>query len=345
MNSLREEIARKYLQEHHIKSVLFEITHRCPCDCIHCLLVKNPEHELSFEEIINVLDQLRDEGAYELGITGGEPFLRSDLPEILKYARKKQFVLYLLTTGIFIGKAEAELLRSVDIQQVEISLLGAHAETHDAVMRHPGAFDKMIRGVELLRELSVKVKFKTTLLKQNWEQLHEMENLAKRYGADYAANVYVTPRTDGSTSPQEHALTEKELAHIDFNLIYGGLIPGEENTPGALLKCLAGITTAGISPRGDIYPCIILPESLGNIRERSLKDIWHDNTVPFLNSLRELKPADVAECFHCSYKSLCKRCPGITYLETGNVCGVSPTACMIAKTYHHLLNHTSDKSV
>ncbi len=335
MSSLRDEIARKYIQEQRIKSVLFEITHRCPCDCIHCLLVKNVHNELSLDEIIDLLDQLRDEGAFELGITGGEPFLRRDLPHILKYARKKHFMLYLLTTGIFIEKKDAELLDSIDIQQVEISLLGSKPETHDAIMRYPGAFEKMIRGVEHLNERSIPVKFKTTLLRQNWKELHAMAALAKRYGAEYATNVYVIPQINGNTSPQQHALTEKELQQIDFSLVYGGLIPGEDNSPGALLKCLAGITTAGISPQGDIYPCIVLPESLGNIRERSLRDIWHDNPLPFLTNLRKLKPDEVTECIDCQDRSSCKRCPGIAYLETGNVRSPSLTACMIAKTYNH----------
>jgi radical SAM protein with 4Fe4S-binding SPASM domain len=126
--------------------------------------------------------------------------------------------------------------------------------------------------------------------------------------------------------------------------VYGGLLPGEDYSSGALLKCLAGITTIGISPQGDIYPCIVLHEPVGNIRDRSLRDIWHTNPVPFLSNLRNMKPGDVSECLHCADRFSCKRCPGIAYLETGDLRNPSMTACMIAKAYNNSHNLNIEKT-
>lgn len=331
MESLREEMARKYFQNNYIQTVMFEVTHRCPSDCVHCFLVKNVGNELSRDEIFGLFDQLRDKGLLEMGITGGEPFLRDDLPEILEYARKQKFSIILLTTGIFVGKSEAEMLRSLKIKQVEISLLGARAETHDMIMKYPGAFESMISAVKYLREQSIPVKLKTTVLRQNWTELQEMSKLAESLGALFSANVTVTPQGDGNKSPQQFALTEKELENIDFKLLVGGIIPGEDEVQGAILTCLAGISVAGISPQGDIFPCIILRKTVGNIRKRSFEDIWQTNPDPILKELRTIKDGEVAECMNCSLKTFCNRCPGFAYLETGNIKSISPISCIVSK--------------
>lgn len=71
------EIAEKYKKANRLYGAIYEVTHRCMCSCVHCLLVKPTDNELSVHEIGDLLSQLRAEGAFELGHTGGEVFLRT----------------------------------------------------------------------------------------------------------------------------------------------------------------------------------------------------------------------------------------------------------------------------
>jgi len=331
VTGLREEIERKYQAARRIHTVLVEVTHRCPCNCTHCFLVRTPTDEMSLDEIADLLRQLREEGAFTLGFTGGEPFLREDLPLILEMARKDRFFTSILTTGILVGPPEVNLLRRLKVGHLEMSLLGAGPETHDAIMRHPGAFDRMVRAVKRLREANVGVCLKATIMRPNWHELGAMAALAKDLGVRFSASVSVAPRVDGDRSPQQLALSEAEIARLTPAMIDGGLIPGEEHGPGGLLTCNAGTSVAGISPQGDVFPCILFRRAVGTIRERTLQDIWHDHPDPFLDELRRVKPEAVAECFTCELRPHCRRCPGVAYLETGGLGLPSASACATAR--------------
>jgi len=340
MNSLLGEISSKYAASNRIHAVMFEITNRCPCDCIHCLLVKEPEAELSLDEIADLFAQLRGEGTLNITITGGEPFLRDDLPQILELARKDHFFTHMLTTGILIGKPEVKMLKNMGVRNVEISLLGANPDTHDSIMQFPGAFNRTMEAVKLLKENDFMISLKSTVMRPNMRELNDMALLARTLGVHYSASIMVAPRVDGDISPQKLALSEDEIAVLDPALLNGGLIPGEEGMSKLILTCNAGITSAGISPKGDIFPCIILRHNVGNILERTLQDIWHDNPDPMLEEMRQLRPEDVSACYNCELKSYCWRCPGVAYLETGDIRLPNNSSCVLARGMQKACDHT-----
>jgi radical SAM protein with 4Fe4S-binding SPASM domain len=331
VTGLREELFARYQHQCRPHSVLIELTHRCPCDCRHCFLVREPGSELTTTEMVALLAGLADEGVFNVGFTGGEPFLRSDLEKILAAARSHQFFVTLLTTAMSIGPAEVSMLRKQQVRMMEVSLLGASAETHDGIMRTPGAFDRTMGAVKRLREAGIAVTLKATVLRPNWRELASMTRLAADLGARFAANVSVAPRIDGDTAPQQLSLDETELSELDPDLIAGGLIPEEDHSGGALLTCQAGRTVAGISPEGEVWPCILFRRSVGNLRERSLREIWREDPDPFLLELRAMTEAEVPECASCQHRGHCRRCPGVAYLEAGRLGEPSPSACALAR--------------
>jgi radical SAM protein with 4Fe4S-binding SPASM domain len=331
MSGLRHELELRYIRANRIHAAFIEVTHRCPCECLHCLIGGHRGDEMSLDEISDLIQQLRAEGAFELGVSGGEPFLRDDLPQILEAAHRERFFTSLLTTGLLVGRAEVELIRRLGVHDVELSLLGGSAETHDAVMQTPGAFARAVQAARWLREAGVDVRLKCTILRANWREVSAMRDLAREIGAHFSASTLVSPRLDGDPAPQRLALTEEQVAQLHPTLVDGGLLPDERYETGALLKCRAGITVAGVSPEGDVFPCILMRRRVGNVRERSLKRIWRDEPDPFLLSLRALQPTDVAECHSCALRSVCHRCPGVAWLETGRVEGRSPSACASAR--------------
>lgn len=325
--SLLDRVNDLYMQENRLHAVLMELTHACPCDCEHCFLIREPKDELTLTEVKDVLDQLAAEGAFNLGLTGGEVFLRTDLPEVLAAAHSHRFFVSILTTGVMVEQAEVDLLTRNGVRMAEVSLQGADASTHDAVMRFPGAFDRTINAIRLMRQAGIAVTIKTTLMKRNQTQLQDMATLAKSLSAHFSANISVCPQTDGDLTVQQLALNTDEVAALDPRLLSGGILPDEDFAGGAVLTCRAGKTVAGISPRGDVYPCILLPKSVGSLRQRSLKDIWHNNPDPFLSEFRGLAPEDSAECYSCDLQKHCRRCPGVTWMETGDPRLACPSAC------------------
>lgn len=330
MAGLLTEINQRYLADNRLHAVIFELTHACCCDCRHCLLVREPSDELTLEEVTGLLDQFAREGVFNLGFTGGEPFLRPDLPEILAAARRHRFFVSVLTTGMLIGEPEVAMLETNGVHSLEISLLGAEPATHDGLMRRPGALARTLRAVEMLHETGMNICLKATVMRPNHRELPAMAALADRLGVQFSATVAVSPRVDGDRSPQDLALTAAEVAGLDPALIGGGPIPDEDFSGGAVLACHAGRIVAGVSPRGEIYPCILMRRQVGDLRQRTLQEIWHDDPDPFLKTVRALTEQDVGACHGCDLRDYCRRCPGVTLLETGDLRAPSPSGCVCA---------------
>ena len=157
-----------------------------------------------------------------------------------------------------------------------------------------------------------------------------MEKFAEKWNVSYSAKANLSPQLDGSNSPFDHALGAEEMKEVPLKYFIGK-DDLDSCSKQAFLSCNAGKIFAAISPEGDILPCLMLRKSVGNIKTRSLKDIWHTNPDSFLRELRELKDEDVKECFSCHHRDYCTRCPATTYLETGDIYKKSPNACRMAR--------------
>ena len=331
MASLLEHIERKYLAENRIYAVLMELTERCPADCVHCYLIRDPVNELTLAEVCDILAQLRAEGVFNLSLSGGDPLMRPDIGEILAECRRHRFFTSLLTSGLPVTEKLADLIAEHAVGTVEMSLLGDRAETHDAVMRHPGAFQRLELATRRLRERGVQVVLKTTMLAPNKDQLTGMAALAERWDALFNASVSLAPRCDGDHQPLQLGLTADDIAVLDPRPLSAGLIPGEDYSEGGLITCRAGITVAAVSAVGDVMPCVMWPAKVGSLRERSLQEIWHDDPDPFLLEIRSIMASEVAECYACEMRVHCRRCPGAAWLETGTLRKAAPSDCQVAE--------------
>src|SRR5438105_14072335 len=94
---------------------------------------------MALSEIKNVLSQLADAGTFFLVISGGEPFVRKDIFEVLQCARDLTFSIKLKTNGILIREREAERLRDLAIEGVQISVYSHRPEVHDAITKVKGS--------------------------------------------------------------------------------------------------------------------------------------------------------------------------------------------------------------
>ena len=334
--SLHDRIKKKYENENRICSVIYEVTHKCPCDCIHCYLLKKPENELTIDEIENLFKQLHKEGVIELVLTGGEPFIRKDFSKILKAASEHSFFTTILTTGILIQNAEVKLLQKYRMKKIELSILGAGPETHDAIMRFPGAFNRLIKVVKLLKKADMLIALKATIMEKNWKELDAMSQIAKKFDVAFTTSMHMSSRENGDKAPLNLAIPPDKIKYLNPELI--GFIPisGDDLIVKNSLLCSAGTTVAAISSSGDIFPCVLLREKLGNIRDESIEQIWHRNSSPFLAELRNLDESDFKECILCDYIDICPRCIGISYMESKNITKPPSTTCIIAREIFNL---------
>lgn len=335
MSSLRDKILKKYKEQNRLNAVMIEVTHRCPCRCIHCYIPENHPPELSLKDYKRVFQQLKEEGVFDIGFTGGEPFVRKDIWKILEEANRVGFFITVLSTSLLWKKSDIRRLKKVGVQAVEISLLGGTAKTHNAIMKYPGAFEHLEMIVPLLIKEGIGVALKTTILKENYHEIGLMEELANRWNVDYSAKANISPKLDGNNTPLDHALGAEELKDVPLKYLVGhDSLDSCSNQ--AFLTCNAGKIFAALTPEGELLPCLMLRKSVGNVNKTSINEIWHTNKDPFLKELRVLKDEDISDCFSCSQRDFCPRCPATTFLETGSIYKKSPNACHAASMISEL---------
>ncbi len=330
MKELLERIYRDYRSNNRIYAAMLELTWRCVANCVHCYLLDENPPELDTAQVLDLLEQLREEGTIDLGLTGGEVMIRKDFPVILEAAHKAGFKISVLTTGILIDERMADLLRDCRVHHVEMSILGGNAETHDRLMRHPGAFDKMIRGMRMLRDRKIPGVMKATVLRENAGELEAMRGVADSLKVMFSANATLLPTVDGGSKPQELGLDSAAAASLDPKLLTGGFIEDGELSGGAVLTCNAGKINCCVSPDGSVYPCLIWRRPVGSVLENRIYDIWHAKPDPYLVKIREATPQDSGICHACPKKDSCKRCPGSAFSETGDFQAPIPSACRLS---------------
>ena len=108
-------------------------------------------------EIKELLDQMADAGVFYLTVSGGEIMMRRDFFEILEHARLRTFCIKLKTNGVLIRTKEAQRLRELGVESVQISIYSHRSEVHDAITKLPGSFRQSIEAVRLLRKHGIHV--------------------------------------------------------------------------------------------------------------------------------------------------------------------------------------------
>lgn len=307
-------------------NAMIELTYRCNLDCVYCYCqyLENTKgrQELTTDEWKRVLDELAELDVFYLAITGGEIFVRRDFWDIARHAKAQHCSLTLFTNGTMIDEKRADLLAELRPTSIEMSLLGATEESHDRLAKMKGAWKRMMRATEHLRARNLPFVFKSTLMKENFHERHELRKMAKLYGCrSYRVGADVSPRNDGNTSPLSYQLDQHQLFEYYIDDTDGeAVLPEEQPRELSLAKgtCGAGVNGCAVNPYGDFLACIQLQMPFGNVRERSLRDMWENPPEPIARIRSTKQYGQMTACSTCDVIDYCTRCHGLAHLETGN---------------------------
>ncbi len=315
-------------------NVVIELTRVCNINCCHCYNRKD-NAELSFSQIKEIAVQLRQAGALFLSLTGGEVFTKHDILDICSYLRKMSFDLSIFTNGTLINQGNINRIQELGLSEVGISIQGAIAETHDRISGAKGCFEKSINAIKLLKSKDIPVNLKCTLMKDNFHEYKQVMELAKNLGVSCIIDPIISPKDDGTKDVLIHRLDQDQLFSFYQDQLSGQ--KGFDIEDSEDFVCPAGTVMASISAKGDVYPCIQLPEKLGNVFETEFKDIWANSE--FLTEMR--KNQKIKACDNCRLIDYCTRCPGLAYLEDGDAFGISSIACLNAAVYEKIIKGES----
>lgn len=321
-------------------SVVFESTYHCNLRCLHCYQRPRSGQELDLREIESLLDQLAELGCLYLALTGGEPLVRKDFFKIAEHARKRSFALKILTNATLVDQTISRQLKDLNFECADISIYGSSSNTHDRFTNSKGSFQKMMRGIEHLKNNNVELRFKMTISRFNVGEIDRVQALATKVGATFFAEPFITPRNDFNRTPLRFRVTDKDLDKVTRYFIKANQRYFCEEK-GRGITCNSGRNVMAIAAQGDVYPCEGLQISAGNIRKNSLKEIWRNSTI--LTRIRNLKGKDFKDCWRCDAKKFCFRCMGLAYLEHKNYLLKSDIFCRVALSIKEQLKMTNVK--
>lgn len=321
--------------------VVWNTTRACNLNCIHCYakaVHQSRDRELTTEEGFHLIDDLATFGVPVLLFSGGEPLLRSDLPELTEYAVSKGMRAVISTNGTLITEEKAILLKNAGVSYVGISLDGLE-KVNDHFRGVKGAFKKALNGIKNCQKVKLKVGLRFTINKLNIDQVPCIFDLAETMNIERICFYHLVYSGRGSNLVDQdlsHSETRKIVDsimdrtkdmytrglkkevltvdnHADGCYLYLRML--KENNPRAgevleLLKMNGGNSSGEgigcISWDGAVYADQFWREhSFGNVLVRPFSQIWSNRTNPLLAQLKDKRRYVTGRCASCKWLDIC----------------------------------------
>jgi radical SAM protein with 4Fe4S-binding SPASM domain len=294
------------------------LTFRCQNDCVHCYAGGPHETpELTTDQWKQVIDKLGEIGVFILTFTGGEPTLREDLPELLRYGQEKGMVTGLITNGRKLKDASFVIvLEKSGLDFVQVTLESHKSEIHDEMTSERGSWAETVEGIKNAAKSQIYVSTNTTLSKHNAAEFLATIDFIKALGVDgFGCNSLIYSGKAPQAS-EGFALSIEELntllprirdkAHqVGLKFLWYTPTQYCQFDPVKLglgvKSCTAAMINACVGPNGDVYPCQSYFESLGNILTESWGKIWSN---PLAEKLRSRGYVE-QKCKDCPQLQVC----------------------------------------
>jgi len=331
------------------RSLAIEITKKCNLRCVHCYLPAGDaaDGELTTKEIKNLIKSAKELGAKSVSIGGGEPLMRSDCIELIKYALSLDLMVALGTNGTLIDDEIAETISKLPIK-IQISLDGARNETHDRI-RGNGSFDSTVRGLDKLieRGMGKDIVIAFTPMRINVEDVLELIEFALGKGIPVIQFPPLASSGRAKANWDELRLSDaKRLWFWDFISKRSKELKGkldllaecfslDINNPGKPYRCTIG-SQLRIAPNGDVYPCQCFhfgsEYCIGNVKKQSLEEIVRGQKLREIIKTCSARPSKIDECRECRWRNFCGAgCMGNAFEVNGTIW--SPDSCNVRKQW------------
>jgi pyrroloquinoline quinone biosynthesis protein E len=273
--------------------LLAELTYRCPLQCGYCsnpVDLQRGQSELTTQQWCDVLQQGRALGAVQLGLSGGEPLVRRDLPELISEARSLGYYSNLLTSGMGLSQAKVKQFKDAGLDHIQISFQDSDPDLNNALAGSKKAFSQKLAMAQAIKEQGYPMVFNVVLHRHNLAQIESIIDLAVELGADYVelANSQYhgwALHNREQLMPSQEQLLAAELVVKNYREKLAGKGPAllfvvpdyYENKPNPCMNGW-GKMFLTVTPDGTALPCHSarqLPIQFPNVTTTSMNEIWY----------------------------------------------------------------------
>ena len=323
--------------------VHLDISSRCNENCVHCYIPTYKKRGLMTENMFDiVLQQCKDMNVLNLTISGGEPMLNPYLDNFLIKCHVNNFSVNLLSNLTLLTEDLLDIISQNPLVSVQTSLYAMNENVHDAITRQSGSFKKTMLAINRLRDRNVPLQINCPIMKQNLNYHKDVLNFAKSLNIEADSDYLLYGCYDFSKSNLSCRLDACEVDYVLNDMLSESTKFDEVKKAIQLKKvdsdepiCPVCKSSLCISNIGDVYPCEGWQSlKIGNLKERSLKDLWENSAV--VNRLRSLTYKDFPKCNTCIDKKYCSTCLVMNVNEDkhGNYKHINSFLCESARLKH-----------
>ncbi len=259
------------------------LTNACPQKCVYCYNRERKGKVMDTATIKRVIQDLKSMGVIWLGFTGGEPLLNRDIIEIIEMASTNCAV-KLFTTGCTLTKQMAKDLKQAGLVSVSVSLDHWQEAEHDYARGYKGAFQTALNAIEIFKSLGDLQVGVSAVLTRKMIQQNQVEKFL-----EFLSQLEIHEAWLSETKPSvaafwkdEFIIKEEERLKLfklqdqynkagKITINYLGHFEGREN-----FGCNAGHKMVYVDAFGEVSPCVFTPMSFGNVREKSIIEIFRE---------------------------------------------------------------------
>ncbi|WP_417802944.1 radical SAM protein [Thermophilibacter provencensis] len=323
----------------HVRSAYLHVTQRCNLRCKFCYSEGDDRNLLpdpSAESLARAIGLLASLGTKRLVISGGEPFLRDDLPDIARAASMADIEeIVVLTNGLLVSEKNVASLAGV-VSCVGVAFDGC---SNDAVAHLRGGqnFDQLVSAVKTIRTAGIAARVLPTIHGRNLGDMGRYRDVARKLGASVGFSMLTAPLSKlGEFAIDDGQLADLGRAAADDGLDYGDDLHGGGSL-GVRRSCGAGVRALSVAADGTVYPCHMLHD-----RRLAMGDAFSDDAEKIMGGevarlFASLDARTFDSCDACSRRPMCGGgCRARALMSTGSLTGRDPY-CALSSAYYDRL--------
>ncbi|MBI1787279.1 MAG: TIGR04053 family radical SAM/SPASM domain-containing protein [Acidobacteria bacterium] len=343
--------------------VIWEVSQACDLACVHCRASAQPFRnpaELTTEEGLALLEEIRRFGQPLMVFTGGDPLKRPDLFPLMRRSVELGLRTNVSPSATPLLTPEAiDAFKHCGLARMAISLDGPDAVSHDSFRGVEGTFLRAVAALRHAQRIGLETQIQTTVTRRNMHQLGQIAQLVDDVGGRMWSAFFLL--VTGRASAADDLSAEEYEKVFEFLYDLSKIAPFDIKTteamhyrryaaqrrkaehgaeesdpkPGSAVWRSAGVSDAKgfifVSHTGEIYPSGFLPVSAGNVRRDSLVEVYRNSSL--FRILRDTRLRE-GKCGACEYHNLCGGSRARAYALTGNYlaedprCVYQPSGCL-----------------
>lgn len=331
--------------------IQIEITGRCNMTCLHCRAANEAKQHMPIDQIIKVIRFARQFSPdyKEIVVSGGEPLLHPEFPEVLRAVRENGGSFVTLTTnGSLFEAKHLNLIRCLEFKRfiLSVSLDSLSAEEHDAFRRHPMAFEKALRTIDMIvakKIPGVIVSIRSTIRPHQITSMEAMTEFAYRKGCNRISLSSIHPAGRAIDQPDLWMSKDEKRRFLEKIYELKGKYSSEfqisTNDP---LKCIlrgfhdmghegeivfdgcpAAAVTFNVSTNGNMTPCALMNLPIMNVFDLSIEEMtrrYRESEI-----VRNMLDMNLGgKCGSCEKKYQCGGCRARAMIRNGHYLAEDP---------------------